>query len=685
MFNEASSLFPVELSRISPGFREPVFDEFLLSITGLGTDRGRDYIEGSVRLQQAKTYLLQNPHRAVEEFAKSESAFNRFCDHFNLVNRTLIPQFQILEYEKLGCIQNPVERLRRTEELATALEQAGSPKTDVCLSDAAELTIAFYEATSDQEYRDKYYDLVSRLEKYDETVSEDLTSLVTHHIDLIYGTLHSSVDQQKSLEWIEGFVQRYPYFSAPTVLSTLYKSQSELLRALHRIEEADRAEKKANELEGDYIMNLNLMYLGGGPTTATPLNKSSSSPNIDSEDEDGELLPWAWRRADTDQVKKKEMAVKFLWEWSLNDIATGDLAIKDFQMMMNIPDTQIPDIFNTKREADLENTTDIASVIFIQGSDLDVSQEARYDRICRWLSDAPKGHRKRRLFCLAMLRSAREVHFAENKMWDRRVTELQHLLELQHSLPMSVREYLPYSEGTWMGALAITYAKLFRAQSLEKVLEAEAWNELALIEFRRKSKRVQIALHQRLGANLCIMKICKLRQSLRQVKTATAAGSVCTDAVNNLPCAEEIRRLRAVGLEKITEADKLLTETAIHASWSDGFDGITHRQDATAFYKNGHTVHTAVSLLLAEEGELSQETRSSVWSWVQKFKARSLARTIGIRAYDPPELVRKIMDDPEARPLYEEMLSCMYIHQPSHNPFSNISMLPGPPFSICGF
>lgn len=42
---------------------------------------------------------------------------------------------------------------------------------------------------------------------------------------------------------------------------------------------------------------------------------------------------------------------------------------------------------------------------------------------------------------------------------------------------------------------------------------------------------------------------------------------------------------------------------------------------------------------------------------MQKYKARSIARTIGKRASDPLSLVRQIMASTEARPAYERMLS----------------------------
>jgi hypothetical protein len=94
----------------------------------------------------------------------------------------------------------------------------------------------------------------------------------------------------------------------------------------------------------------------------------------------------------------------------------------------------------------------------------------------------------------------------------------------------------------------------------------------------------------------------------------------------------------------------------MHASWSGGLDGVTHRQKITEFHRSGHTVITAISLLLSSPPEPTKETISSVWGWVQKYNARSLARATGGRSHDPPDLVTAIMVSLDARPLYEKML-----------------------------
>ena len=119
--------------------------------------------------------------------------------------------------------------------------------------------------------------------------------------------------------------------------------------------------------------------------------------------------------------------------------------------------------------------------------------------------------------------------------------------------------------------------------------------------------------------------------------------------------AKEISKIRQIGLEKIKEADKIYTDSELE-SWFYGLESINDRQGIAKFYNSFRTVHLAITLLLMEVGEISQETITEIWSWVQKSKARSLSRTIGRRSNIPPGLMNEILASTDALPIYEEML-----------------------------
>ncbi|KAK8075803.1 NAD(P)-binding domain protein [Apiospora hydei] len=241
-------------------------------------------------------------------------------------------------------------------------------------------------------------------------------------------------------------------------------------------------------------------------------------------------------------------------------------------------------------------------------------------------------------------------------MLDLRIRELQTLLELERTLPKIIREAFPRNWSSWVGGMCMTLvnqlgpvADFTGDEASKKLLEAEKWNEEALEEHLRVNDRVSYARFVRTGAQICLMKIFRLQQLMESQDTPT-------DSSTATAMEEETKALQATGIKRAEEADAILSKHEINASWSDGLESVYHRQDLTRFYGSAFTSITAITLYLAQKDELFPDAASSVWSWVQKYKARSLARTIGVRSYDPPELINRIMETPETRTLYEQML-----------------------------
>ncbi|KAK8017063.1 hypothetical protein PG993_015252 [Apiospora rasikravindrae] len=664
MAKEANAVFRVELNRTPIEDREPVVHEFLSTLAGVPEARDRDYFEALVRLQWATTLvMLQNVPGALEEMERSEAAFNRVCDLYNITDRASTQHMQALEYEKLACIQDPVEKLRQTELLAGRLEQMESSKTSLCLSDAADLASLFFKFTSDPAFQQKYFYLHARLEMYDETLSQDITDLVQHRNSLISFTLSTSVDREKSLEWIDGFLQRHSYFASPATLASLYRSQSALFRSLRRIQESSEADRKVAELEvcgpsiGEWI------HYRSAPVVLPSRGQGDAMKEEPSDEAVvDEQFFWPWRNSMRNETGTDTTTIDLLWEWSFDDVAAGHLSVENFRDMMGITDTDIKFDTITRNIGDIttivgsEKIDQLASVIYPKSPEVTELQEAKYGRICQWLSEPPKGLRERRLFCLVMLRDSRQAYFSEQNMLDLRIRELRQLLELERTLPRVIREAFPRNRSSWVGAMCMTLvtqlgpvADFTGDEPSKKLLEAETWNEDALEEHLRVNDRVSYARFLRTGAQICLMKIFRLQQLMESSGTFKDLSIAATTK-------EEIEALQATGIKRVEEADAILSKHEINASWSDGLDSVYHRQDLTRFYGSAFTAIAAVTLHLAQKDDLSPGAAGSVWSWVQKYKARSLARTIGVRSYDPPELISRIMESPETRALYEEML-----------------------------
>ncbi|KAG9502322.1 hypothetical protein J7337_005149 [Fusarium musae] len=653
MFNEANALFRVELNRTPPEDRGPVVAEFLEAVASIPPNRGRDYIEAVVRLQWATTHIqLQEQESAAQEFDNSEAAFQRFCDNFGIGNMEATPHMQAMAYERLSCIDDPIDRLERTEALATHMEAVDGTKTGYCLAAAADLSRKYYEVTGMELFRTTYFDVQTRLDTYDRTVSEDICDLVHHHVDLNSMALASLIDRDSALDWIDNFFNEYPHFDAPVVRALLRRSQASLLRSLRRQDEAGRVDEEASQLETSTPSVGNWMHSRQGYRRNTT-SSVQPDPQPQIQDDDGdETFYWGWSDVIGDQAKLQEMSIQLVLKWLLEDITTGNSAFEEFRGMT---------------EAALK------AIIFPKATDIDETTEARYARLCSWLSKPPVHQKNRRLFCLVMLRFGRQMHFCDIKLWDLRLSELKSLLELEESLPQIVRDKFPGNKGSWLAQMAFTYmaplddlADFTGAESEERLENAETYNDRALAEFRRNKDLVRVALHQRSGAQICMFMIRRVRQLEEQAASPrnTKGGMVDngpkkTD--NNTSSLSDYARakihdLRNRGISQAESADEIFSLSELHASSSSGLEGITHRQSITASNANAYTILTAIELLLAAPGEPSDETITKVWQWVQKYKARSLARTIGVRMSDPTEMVDRIKACPEAARGYYEML-----------------------------
>ncbi|KAL2064053.1 hypothetical protein VTL71DRAFT_4547 [Oculimacula yallundae] len=655
MYNEAHALFRVEVNRTPLEYREPIFEEFLGTVASLpSTYRGQEFVEASIRLQWAVTHVqTQENGRAAEEFSESELAFDRFCERFDVANKHITPHMQGLDYEKLSMIDGPVDRLDATEALANRFEAIDGFKTGMCLNAAAELALAFYRATAIEDFQAIFFRVQTRLERYDREVSEDICDLIHHHIDLSSATHTGMVDRQNALEWIEGFFVQYPHFDAPLLLASLYRSKQSLLKGLRRLEDAEIAEQRAVEYEAYEPSLGRWLHIGHANLTLPSREGDDLTDTNTQEDEvdDDEPFYSGWSDAIGDEVKSREKAIQLVVTWLNEDIAAEDPALQQYG---GITASSIREVVFTKSEVD------------------DASKKERYSQIFAWLGDPPRGQRNTRLFCLQMLRDSRQLHLESKKLWDLRIAELEHLIELEKRLPRVVRQTFPESESHWLGALALTHlacldhiSDFTDDKSLSRLVEAETCSERAIKEFRQRNAKSRVAVQQRSGAQICMLKIIRLKQLAQQA--ALVANTSFGNTMDSVPeghdtilpaeVVTEIEKIRDIGINKSIEADSIFSQGELHASRSAGLDGITNRQNLTAFYGSAYTAITAISLLLAEPGKLSVDSIKNAWQWVQKYKARSLARTIGARNFDPPELIKQIMATPETATLYQEMLA----------------------------
>jgi CHAT domain-containing protein len=677
MFNEANALFRVELNRTPLADRESVVKEFLSQIAAIGSNLGRDHMESSVRLQWSASYMeLGNAARVIEELTAAEAAFNKWCEEFNITDTWAVPQFHAIKCAELALVFDETEKLRLAEQFMEKFAQKfESSKTGTILSTASESASALYQATGKIEYLEKYFRLHELLEEYDEKVSEDLCELIVHRNYLISLTATILVDRQKSLEWIDGFFERYPYFEAPAELESLHRRRSIILHTLQRFDESKEAEKIADELKGLGPSLGKWMHMNFG-TNISDQRKSSNSTRYDDEDEDDEVFFQAWTAVAGDQEKVLNTAINLLHRWVAYDMRTGIVSPLMYQELMGITDgaDDIGDAYVQHSDEEVDESvrsTLLAALVPPDAATAEINIE-RWNLVVDWLSNPPKGQRMKRLFCLFMLREARQYNFSDKHLWDYRIRELEQIIEFHSRLPPRIYEATRTQHNAWLAALASTYmAKVVRTSDLNDpsvyalLLEAEKYCNMAVEDLRGNYQPGPLLMQQRLGAQICLLKITRLEERLAQKVQGETTSTQCeppdsdrTD--NDSESTEDIENaivaLRNLGLEKVRESEEIATASELEASWLDGLAGVKERQSVLEFQLSFWTVHNAIHLLLKER-EPTKDTITEIWNWVQKYKARSLARTIGTRTDIPPGLMDQILSSDKARPVFEEMIS----------------------------
>jgi CHAT domain-containing protein len=663
MYYEANALFRVEFNRTSLLDREQVAQEFLKSIENIPANRGRNFIEATVRLQWCTTYREMNMlSRAQEELDNSQTAFDDWCSTFNVINETSAPHSLLMQYERVEFLTDSSEKLKEAKRCIELMLRAGTiSKVGTLLSAASECAFILLQRTGDEKYLESFLELHERLRQFNENESEDLCDLINDRLKLFSATNASMVHRQKSLEWIAGFLEQYEYFQSPGEMERLYRMREYLLEGLQRHEESQEAGRKADEyhakgpsLEGLFNLNLNNMLISKtGPIESVGYEAEEES------EKDVFFGSWLGIAADLSCIKQK--AVDLVLEFSLEDLTADRLTSEQFQEMMNIPRSQLECLSGDNK---LQQLTDlepgnITSLLFPLDVESINIRQSQWQLILEWLSNPPTGQKHKRLYSLLMLRNARQLHLSEHRLWDERIGELQSLQKMYPKLPNAVRALANSAFISWPGDTAMTYMAKIEGpnvdfsdpETYEVLLKAEQHHERAVELLRANYWPDQLAMQLRTGAQICLHKIRQQKMLLKQQATQPVI-----DESNQRAIFERIVEIRKTGLEKVEETDHIQTENEIHASWLEGLQGIVHRQNQSRFQGSFFNVVSAITLLLSEPGQPSQDTITRAWEWVQKYKSRSLARTMGSRANHPPSLVSQINDDSTAAIEYKEML-----------------------------
>ncbi|KAF2450170.1 hypothetical protein P171DRAFT_468581 [Karstenula rhodostoma CBS 690.94] len=334
-WKEASAIFKPELNRTPLKERRIVAEAFLQDLQGC-QDPNKNLMLASVLLQMAKAMVeVHDLASAKDDTILCIESLDQWCVDIDLEKNATVPFRFEIEQLQLSFIAGHEERLRRAVNLADRMSKFGHSNESSCLDLAAQTANKTAELTGNLEYRKQSLQLRERLERYNEDVTGDLCDLSAHAYEAFTIAQQTHVDARKAVEWIDGFMAKYPTFRAPRIMESLYTRKAVLLHTLKDMEGAEAAAVEAlkwdaskGSWKGVNLMNRsNVVAPGDGALGQAPYDSED-----DNDDDEGFLEGWANTYAD----ETPTMVISKMIEFALQDVAAGRLQVAEVCMIFDI-------------------------------------------------------------------------------------------------------------------------------------------------------------------------------------------------------------------------------------------------------------------------------------------------------------------------------------------------------------
>jgi hypothetical protein len=635
-WEEASAIFKPELNRTPLKERRIVAEKFLQDLQDC-SDSNKSFMVASVRLQMAKAMVeVHDLVSAKDDTILCIESLDQWSTEVGLEKNATVPLRFEIEQLQASFISNHEERLRKIMNLADRMSEFGHSNESSCLDLAAETANKIAELTGSLDYRKQCLALRERLERYNEDVTGDLCDLSTHAYEAHSIAQHTHVDARKAVEWIDGFMARYPDFRAPRVMESLYTRKAVLLHTLRDLEGAEAAAAEAlkwdavkGSWKGVNVMNSsNIVAPGDGAIGQAPYDSEE-----DNDDEEGFLAGWANAYGD----ERSTVAISKMIDFALQDVAAGRLSIAEACMIFNIPgDTEVvaldmelallkeegqKELFERlwmpkeaakagkeKDETEKKMTNDKEKENKQEQTEQDKSYEARYESVRDWLQKPVRGSRDRRLMCLLRFLDFRKEMASVAGLRDVAIRDCENLLSLWENLPRMLKEFTTSWSCSWHAAIAWnTWSKFVIGgqwtlfDNFGLLLDIDKRCDLAIEGYRKTNQITGLANIERLQAQvglLCIRRLVIYKRLFHQ-KERTALEDRALEMskaqfgeVENVDI--HIPLVRQEGLKLLTEIDEIYSSTEREACWEDGIEGIQKRTELSRMQMNYTTTRYAI-------------------------------------------------------------------------------------------
>ncbi|KAF2653632.1 hypothetical protein K491DRAFT_759564 [Lophiostoma macrostomum CBS 122681] len=695
-FKEANAVFRTEFNRAPLKGRLILGEAFIKDLERCEHIEDRCYMIAQVRLQLAKGMVeLHDLATAEAQLESCSRAIDQWYIDVNLDSAHVIPMRLEVEEVHLGFMADYEERARKAIDLADRMEEACHPNLSRCLDMAAETANKAWSLTGKLEYRAQCLALRERLERVDEEVTGDLCDVAMHAYEVHSIAVHTHVDAQKALEWVDGFLKKYPNFKAPRVMASLYTRKAIFLRVLKDQDggrAADEEAAKWQKLCGSWkkvnnINNSNVIAPGTGAIGGVAYDSED-----DNDDEEGFLHGFSNKY---EGIQRTDMIVGKTIEFAMQDVAAARITLEDVALTFNMPHLcSAPALEGLRDESsanqavprdgtltvvDLEkelaalraqNSEQLFRNTWLPQSEDDTSCNERHDFIRKWLSTPVRGSRDRRLMCLLHFLDARHIMASDAKLRKVCIRDCENLLSLWGTLPRMLKEFISSWQWSWHASIAWNYYTMFLAggqwtlfDNFGYILEIDKRCDLAIDGYRKINRTTGLANIQRLQAQLCVLLLRRciiykhLSAQAERSSLENKALELSIDLIGDLDnCETTMIEMRKMGLKLLAEIDNIYSNNEREASWEDGLEGIEKRRELSRLQMNYTTIRYAIRLWTDGVDEFSEETRIAVWNLTQRYKARLLSLAIGMYRPNPPSLVQRIQSSVEEGPVYQQML-----------------------------
>ncbi|KAJ4354321.1 uncharacterized protein N0V89_006056 [Didymosphaeria variabile] len=698
-WKEAYAIFKPELNRTPLKQRRVVAEGFLRDLDKC-SDPNRNFMISGVRLQLAKAMVeVHDLALAKDDIGFSITTLDQWCVDVGLDKSASVPLRFEIEQVQLGFISDHEERLRTAVNLVDRMSDFGHSNESSCLDFAAETANKAAELTGNLDYRKQCLALRERLERYNEDVTGDICDLSTHAYESHSIAQHNHVDARKAIEWIDGFMAKYPDFKAPRVMASLWNRKAILLHTLRDLEAAEEAAAEALEWEtltgswkGVIVLNSsNVVAPGDGAVGEAPYDSEE-----DNDDEDGFLSGWTTVYGD----ERPTVVISKMIEFALQDVAAGRLSVPEVCLVFDIRDdieegaledtlTWLKDkdqkqLFarlwlpakateeeekNEENEKTEEKEKTEESKKEGEQTDEEESHEVRYEFARKWLQQLVRGSRDRRLMCLLRFLDFRKEMASDAGLKDVSIRDCENMLSLWESLPRMLKEFTTSWSYAWHAAIAWNYWSKFLSggqwtlfDNYGYLMKIDNTCDIAIEGYRKTNQVTGLANIQRLQAQVALLvlrRLCIYRTLFAQKERSAFEERVLEmskEQFGEIENAENaIPVVREMGLKLLTEIDEIYSSTEREACWEDGLEGIQKRTELSRMQMSYTTTRYAIRHWVDGVDEFSEEARIAIWDLTQKYKARLLSLAIGMYRTNPPSLIQRIQSSDEVS-MYQDMV-----------------------------